>query len=150
MAKRDEMVARNRRSKVDSSSIQIVDADDGGLPKDKKNYKKSSKVNEVLHPKPSPNTKSPVRRLSKKFAKEKGPVKPKATRVESNVGKRKRLVKDKEVEDERDSDVEGSDGESDSDKEHKVSEEANVSNESEEEGKGVKIKVFKGKEKVVV
>nr|GEX30438.1 uncharacterized mitochondrial protein AtMg00810-like [Tanacetum cinerariifolium] len=121
-----------------------------GLLKDKKNHKKSSKVNEVLHPKPSPNTKYFVRRLPKEVAKEKGLVKPKAARVESNVGKRKRLVKDKEIEDERDSDVEGSDGESDSDKEHKVSEEADVSNESEEEGKGVKTKVFKGKEKVVV
>ncbi|GKD25545.1 hypothetical protein Tco_1231759, partial [Tanacetum coccineum] len=60
---------------------------------------------------------------------------------------RKKLQKRK---DERDSDVEGSDGESDSDKEHKVSEEADVSNESEEEGKCVKTKVFKGKEKVVV
>ncbi|GJV79626.1 hypothetical protein Tco_1515496 [Tanacetum coccineum] len=106
MAKRDEMAARKRRSKVDSSSIQVVDADDGGLPKDKKNYKKYSKGNEVLQPKPSPNTK-------------------------------KRLVEDKEVEDERDSDVEGSDGESDSDKEHKVSEKAYASNESEEDGKGV-------------
>ncbi|GKB15977.1 hypothetical protein Tco_0849900 [Tanacetum coccineum] len=83
-------------------------------------------------------------------AKEKGPVKPKVAHVESKVGKTKRLVQDKEVEDGRDSDVKGSDGESDSDKEHKVSEEANVSNESEEEGKGVKTKVFKGKEKVVV
>nr|GEY21949.1 hypothetical protein [Tanacetum cinerariifolium] len=151
MAKRDEMAARNRRSKVDLSSIQVADADDGGLPKAKKNYKKSSKVNEVLHHKPSPNTKSSVRRLPKKVTKEKGPVKPKAARVESNVGKRKRLVKDKEVEDERDSDVEVSDGESDSDKEHKVSEEADVSNESEGGGgKGVKTKVFKGKKKVVV
>nr|GFA32480.1 hypothetical protein [Tanacetum cinerariifolium] len=34
--------------------------------------------------------------------------------------------------------------------EHKGSEEADLSNESEEVGKGVKIKVFKGKEKVVV
>ncbi|GJX48561.1 hypothetical protein Tco_0273751 [Tanacetum coccineum] len=149
MAKRDEMAARKRRSKVDSSSIQVVDAD-GGLPKDKKNYKKSSKGNEVLQPKPSPNTKSSVRRLQKEIAKEKGPVKPKVAPVELNVGKRKILVEDKEVEDERDSDVEGSDGESDSDKEHKGSEEADVSNKSEEEGKGVKTKVFKGKEKVVV
>ncbi|GJW93543.1 hypothetical protein Tco_0173215 [Tanacetum coccineum] len=84
------------------------------------------------------------------IAKEKGPIKPKAAPVESNVSKRKRLVEDKEVEDERDSDVEGSDRESDSDKEHKGSEEADVSNESEEEGKGVKTKVFKGKEKVVI
>ncbi|GKC60401.1 hypothetical protein Tco_1087999 [Tanacetum coccineum] len=144
------MVARKRRSKVDSSSIQVADADDGGLPKDKKKYNKSSKGNEVLQPKPSPNTKSSVRRLLKEVAKEKGPVKPKATHVESKVGKTKRLVQDKEVEDRRDSDVEGSDGESDSDKEHKVSEEADVSNKSEEEGKGVKTKVFKGKEKVVV
>ncbi|GKG04762.1 hypothetical protein Tco_0315149, partial [Tanacetum coccineum] len=117
-----------------------------GLPKDKKNYKKSSKGNEVLQPKPSPNTKSSVRRLQKEIAKEKGPVKPKVAPVELNVGKRKILVEDKEVEDERDSDVEGSDGESDSDKEHKGSEEADVSNKSEEEGKGVKTKVFKGKE----
>ncbi|GKG27042.1 hypothetical protein Tco_0402745, partial [Tanacetum coccineum] len=42
---------------------------------------------------------------------------------------------DKEVEDERASDVEGS-------------EEANVSNESEEEAKGVKTNVVKGKEEV--
>ncbi|GKF75595.1 hypothetical protein Tco_0225039, partial [Tanacetum coccineum] len=28
MAKRDEMAARKRRSKVDSSSIQVADADD--------------------------------------------------------------------------------------------------------------------------
>ncbi|GJZ46150.1 putative reverse transcriptase domain-containing protein, partial [Tanacetum coccineum] len=84
-------------------------------------------------PNPSPNTKSSVRRLPKEVAKEKGPVKPKAAPVESNVSKRKRLVEDKEVEDERDSDVEGSDRESDSDKEHKGSEEADVSNESEEE-----------------
>nr|GEV70190.1 putative ribonuclease H-like domain-containing protein [Tanacetum cinerariifolium] len=41
------------------------------------------------------------------------------------------MVKDKKVEDERDSDVEGSDGESDSDKEHKVSEEADVKVEDE-------------------
>nr|GEZ51757.1 ribonuclease H-like domain-containing protein [Tanacetum cinerariifolium] len=54
------------------------------------------------------------------------------------------------AEDERDSDVEGSDGESDSDKEHRGSKEADLSNKSEEEGKGVKIKGFKGKEKVVV
>nr|GFD51859.1 hypothetical protein [Tanacetum cinerariifolium] len=91
----------------------------GGLPKDKKNYQKSSKVNEVLQPKPSPITKSSVRQLPKEVTKEKGLVKPKAARIESNVGKRKRLVKDKEVEDERDSDVEGSDGESEPDKEHK-------------------------------
>nr|GEY44849.1 ubiquitin-specific protease 13 [Tanacetum cinerariifolium] len=150
MSKRDEMASRNRRSKVDSSSIQVADAGDGGLPKDKKNYKKYSKVNKVLHPKPSPNTKSSIRRLPKEVAKEKGHVKPKAAQVESNVGKRKRLVNDKEVEDECDYDVEGSDGESDFDKEHKVSEEADVSNESEEEGKGVKTKFFKGKEMVVV
>nr|GEX03241.1 hypothetical protein [Tanacetum cinerariifolium] len=150
MSKRDEMAAGNRRSKVDSSSIQVVDADDGELSKDRKNYKKSSKVNEVLHPKPSPNTKSSIRRLPKEVAKEKGHVKPKAAQVESNVGKRMRLVKDKEVEDEHDSDVEGSDGGSDSDNEHKVSEEADVSNESEEEGKGVKAKFFKGKETIVV
>ncbi|GJW18645.1 hypothetical protein Tco_0026081 [Tanacetum coccineum] len=122
----------------------------GLLRKDKKKYKKSSKGNEVLQPKPSPNTKSSVRRLPKKVAKEKGPIKPKAAPVESNVSKRKRLVEDKEVEDERDSDVEGSERESHSDKEHKGSKEADVSNESEEEGKGVKTKVFKGKEKVVV
>nr|GEU41502.1 retrovirus-related Pol polyprotein from transposon TNT 1-94 [Tanacetum cinerariifolium] len=110
-----------------------------GLQKDKKNYKKSSKVNEVLQPKSSPNTKSFVRRLPKEVAKEKGPVKPKvapvkpklivkpkAAPVKSNVGKRKRLVDDKEVEDEHDSNVKGSDGESNSDKEHKGSEEANV------------------------
>ncbi|GKD50816.1 hypothetical protein Tco_1279792, partial [Tanacetum coccineum] len=128
------MVARKRRSKVESSSIQVVDADDGGLPKDKKKYDKSSKGNE------------------KEVAKEKGHVKPKAAPVDSKVGKTKRLVENKELEDERESDVEGSDGESDSDKEHKVNEEANVSNESEseseEEGKGVKTKVFKAKEKV--
>ncbi|GKD62354.1 ubiquitin-specific protease 13, partial [Tanacetum coccineum] len=122
-----------------------------GLRKDKKKYKKSSKGNEVLQPNPSPNTKSSVRRLPKEVAKEKGPVKPKAAPVESNVSKRKRLVEDKEVEDERDSDVEGSDRESDSDKEHKGSEEADVSNESEEEGiKDVKMKVVKGKKKVVL
>nr|GFB67519.1 hypothetical protein [Tanacetum cinerariifolium] len=86
------MAERNRRSKVDSSSIQVADADDGGIPKDKKKYNKSSK---------------------------KGPVKPKAALVESKV-------------------------------EHKVSEEADVSNEFEEEGNGVKTKVFKVKEKVVV
>ncbi|GJT59454.1 ulp1 protease family, C-terminal catalytic domain-containing protein [Tanacetum coccineum] len=128
--------------------MKWVNTVEGGLPKDKKKYNKSSKGNEVLQPKPSPNTKSSIRRLPKEVAKEKGPVKPKAAHVESKVGKTKRLVQDKEVEDERDSDVEGSDGESDSDKEHKVSEEADVSNESGEEGKGVKIKVFKGKEKV--
>nr|GEU97577.1 ubiquitin-specific protease 13 [Tanacetum cinerariifolium] len=150
MAKRDEMATRKLRSKVDSSSNQVADVNDGGLPKDKKNYKKSSKVNEVLQPKPSPNTKSFVRRLPKEVSKEKGPVKPKAARVESNVGKRKRLVNDKEVEDERDFDVDGSDEESDYDKEHKVSKEVDVSNETEEEGKGVKTKVFKCKEKVVV
>ncbi|GKE68132.1 hypothetical protein Tco_1526204, partial [Tanacetum coccineum] len=142
------MVARKRRSKVDSSSIQVADADDGGLPKYKKKYDKSSKGNEVLQPKPSPNTKSSVRRLPKEVAKEKGPVKPKSASVDSKVGKTKILVEDKDLEDERDSDVEGSDRESDSDKEHKVNEETDVSNESEEEGKGVKIKVFKAKEKV--
>ncbi|GKB13182.1 hypothetical protein Tco_0847105 [Tanacetum coccineum] len=57
----------------------------GGLPKDKKNYKKSFKGNEVLQPKPSPNTKSSVRRLPKEVTKEKGPVKPKAAHVESNI-----------------------------------------------------------------
>ncbi|GKB75068.1 hypothetical protein Tco_0936480 [Tanacetum coccineum] len=113
MAKRDEMTARKHRSRVDSSSIQVADADD-------------------------------------EVAKEIGPVKLKAVHVKLNVGKRKILVEDKEVEDECDSDVEGSDGESDSDIEHKVSEEADVSNESEEKGKGVKTKVFKGKGKVVV
>ncbi|GJT48300.1 hypothetical protein Tco_0974457, partial [Tanacetum coccineum] len=79
-----------------------------GLQKDKKNYKNSSKANEVLQPKSSPNTKSSVRRLSKEVAKEKGPVKPKVAHVKpklivklkvapvkSNVGKRKRLVEDK-------------------------------------------------------
>ncbi|GKC34295.1 hypothetical protein Tco_1046679, partial [Tanacetum coccineum] len=135
---------------IDIDEEENLVATTGGLPKDKKKYNKSSKGNEVLQPKPSPNTKSSIRRLLKEVAKEKGPVKPKATHVESKVGKTKRLVQDKEVEDGRDSDVEGSDGESDSDKEHKVSEEADVSNESEEEGKGVKTKVFKGKEKVVV
>nr|GEX58507.1 hypothetical protein [Tanacetum cinerariifolium] len=122
----------------------------GGLPEDTKKYNKSSKGNEVLQPKPLPNTKSSVRRLPKEVAKEKGPVKPKTTPVESKVGKTKILVEDKELKDERDYDVEGSDGESDSDKEHKVSEEADVSNESEEEGNGVKTKVFKVKEIVVV
>ncbi|GJY74454.1 ulp1 protease family, C-terminal catalytic domain-containing protein [Tanacetum coccineum] len=58
----------------------------------------------------------------------------------SNVGKRKRLVEDKEVDDERDSDVEGSDGKSDSDKEDKGTKKADVSNESKEEVKDVKIK----------
>nr|GEU51506.1 retrotransposon protein, putative, Ty1-copia subclass [Tanacetum cinerariifolium] len=104
-----------------------------GLPKDKKKYNKSSKGNEVLQPKPLPNTKSFVRRLPKEVVKEKGLVKPKATPVESKVGKTKILVEDKELKDERDSDVDGSDGESNSDKEHKVSEEADISNESEEE-----------------
>nr|GEU49017.1 hypothetical protein [Tanacetum cinerariifolium] len=174
MSKRDEMAARNHRSKVDSSSIQVADADDGGLPKDKKNYRKSSNVNEVLHPKPSPNTKSSVRRLSKEVAKEKGPVKPKAAQVseEADVsneseeegkgvktkffkGKEKIVVskfkkQNEEVEDERNSNVDGSDGENNSDKEHKGSEEANLSNESGEEGMGVKAKGFKGKEKLVV
>ncbi|GKC75088.1 hypothetical protein Tco_1125862, partial [Tanacetum coccineum] len=59
--------------------------------------------------------------------------KTKAVPVGINVGKRKRLVEDKEVEDERDSDVEGSDGESDSDKEHKVSEEADFKKNEEVE-----------------
>ncbi|GKC96854.1 hypothetical protein Tco_1162296 [Tanacetum coccineum] len=107
-----------------------------GLPKDEKNYKKSSKGNEVLQPKRSPNTKSSVRRLPKEVAKEKGQVKLKVALVELNVGKRKRLVEDKEVEDERDSDVEGSDGESDSDEEVEADVEGNESkedNESEEE-----------------
>ncbi|GKA91541.1 hypothetical protein Tco_0813411, partial [Tanacetum coccineum] len=131
---RDEMAASNHDPKIDSSSIQ-GDADDCGLRKDKKNYKNSSKANEVLQPKSSPNTKSSVRRLSKEVAKEKGPVKPKVAHVKLNVGKRKILVEDKEVEDERASDVEGS-------------EEANVSNESEEEAKGVKTNVVKGKEEV--
>nr|GEZ21284.1 ulp1 protease family, C-terminal catalytic domain-containing protein [Tanacetum cinerariifolium] len=151
MAKRDEMATRKRRSKVDSSSIQVADVDHGGLPKDKKNYKKSSKVNEVLQPKPSPNTKSSVRRLPKEVAKEKGPgVKTKVFKGKEKVVVSKFKKKNEKVEDERDSDVEGSDGESDSDKEHKGSEEADLRNESEEEGKGVKTKVFKGKEKAVV
>nr|GEU57468.1 hypothetical protein [Tanacetum cinerariifolium] len=138
------------KGKRDGSRAYIIICDFGGLLKDKKNYKKSSKVNEVLQPKPSHDAKSFVRQLPKEVSKEKSPVKSKVARVESNVGKRKRLVKDKEVEDEHDSDVDGSDGESDFDKEHKVIEEADVSNESEEEGKGIKTKAFKCKEKIVV
>ncbi|GKA83191.1 hypothetical protein Tco_0789939 [Tanacetum coccineum] len=141
MAKRYEMTARKPRSRVDSSSIQVADADDDGLVKHKK---KSSKGNKVLQPKPSRNTKSFVRRISKEV------VKPIGASVKSNVGKRKRLVEDKEVEDERDSDVDGSDGENDSDKEDKGSEDADVSNESEEEVKDVKTKVVKGMKKVVL
>ncbi|GJY14335.1 hypothetical protein Tco_0383644 [Tanacetum coccineum] len=122
-----------------------------------------------------------VRGIKQKAAKLWQPklVKLKAAPVKSNVGKRKRLVEDKEVEDECDSDVEGSDEESDSDKKDKGSEEADVnnesekevkdvktkdneseeaeeskeadvSNESEEEVKDVKIKVVKGKKKVVL
>nr|GEX24484.1 hypothetical protein [Tanacetum cinerariifolium] len=153
MAKRDEMAMKKLSSKVDSSSNQVADVDDVILVESYVILVESSMilvesymiVGGKSDPKPSPNTKFSVRRLPKEVAKEKGHVKLKVTRVESNVGKRKRLVKDKEVEDERDSDVDGSDGESDSDKEKKVSEEADVSR-----GKGEKTKVFKCKEKVVV
>ncbi|GJY11484.1 hypothetical protein Tco_0379669 [Tanacetum coccineum] len=75
--------------------------------KKKGNYKKS------------PNTKSSIRRISKEILKEKGPAKPKAAPakpkrvvklkvalVKSNVGKKKRLDEDVEVEDERVSKVE--------------------------------------------
>ncbi|GJU94735.1 retrovirus-related pol polyprotein from transposon TNT 1-94 [Tanacetum coccineum] len=128
---RDELAASNHEPKIDSSSIQGDDADDCGLRKDKKNYKNSSKANEVLQPKSSPNTKSSVRRLSKEVAKEKGPVEDERdSDVEGSDGE-----SDKEVEDERDSDVEGS-------------EEADVSNESEEEAKGVKTNVVKGMKEV--
>ncbi|GJR68267.1 hypothetical protein Tco_0014332, partial [Tanacetum coccineum] len=105
---RDEMAASKHKLKIDSSSIQ------GGLQKDKKNYKNSSKANEVLQPKSSPNTKSSVRRLSKEVAKEKG-----------------------HVEDERDSDVEGSeeaDVSNESEMARKEEVEADVEgNESEED-----------------
>ncbi|GKC07309.1 hypothetical protein Tco_0998919, partial [Tanacetum coccineum] len=141
MAKRDEMSVRKSRSKVDSSSIQVADADDDGLVKHKK---KSSKGNKVLQPKTSRNTKSYVKRILKEV------VKPIGASVKSNVGKRKRLVEDKDVVDQCDSDVDGSDGENDSDKVDKGSEDPDVSNESEEEVKDIKTKVVKGMKKVVL
>ncbi|GKD90799.1 hypothetical protein Tco_1366306 [Tanacetum coccineum] len=109
-----------------------------------KHKKKSSKGNKVLQPKSSRNTKSSVKRISKEV------VKPISASVKSNVGKRKRLIEDKDVEDERDSDVDGCDGENDSDKVDKGSEDAYVSNDSEEEVKDVKTKVVKGMKKVVL
>ncbi|GJX12436.1 hypothetical protein Tco_0204194 [Tanacetum coccineum] len=84
-----------------------------------------------MQPKPSHITKSSVKRISKEV------VKPIGASVKSNVGKSKRLVDDKEVEDEHDSDVDGSDGENDSDNVYKGSEDADVSNESEEEVKEI-------------
>nr|GEV82438.1 hypothetical protein [Tanacetum cinerariifolium] len=131
-----------------------------GLPKDKKKYNKSSKGNEVLQPKPSLNTKSYVRRLPKEVAKEKGPVKPKAIHVESKVGKTKILVEDKELKDDRDSDVEGSDGkfkkrneevetdvegnESEKDSKSEEDKEAEMSKESDDSEPGVKDVKMKG------
>nr|GEX68260.1 peptidase C48, SUMO/sentrin/Ubl1 [Tanacetum cinerariifolium] len=142
------MAARKRRSKVDSSSFQVADANDGGLAKHKN---KSSKGNEVLQPKPSRNTKSSVRRISKKV------VKPKGAPVKSNVGKMKRLVEDKEVEADVEADVEGNESEkaneSKKDNESEEAEEIEEDKESEvakEVVKDVKTKVVKGKKKVVL
>ncbi|GJX27918.1 ulp1 protease family, C-terminal catalytic domain-containing protein [Tanacetum coccineum] len=123
-----------------------IPSDDEGIGVDGlvKHKKKSSKGNKVLQPKSSRNTKSSVKRISKEV------VKPISASVKSNVGKRKRLIEDKDVEDERDSDVDGCDGENDSDKVDKGSEDAYVSNDSEEEVKDVKTKVVKGMKKVVL
>nr|GEV87639.1 hypothetical protein [Tanacetum cinerariifolium] len=106
-----------------------------------KHKKKSSKRNEVLQPKPSRNTKSSVRRISKEV------IKPKGAPVKSNVGKRKRLVEDKEVE----TDVEGNKSEkADESKKDNESEEAEEIEEdkksevAKEVVKDVKTKVVKG------
>nr|GEW24657.1 hypothetical protein [Tanacetum cinerariifolium] len=108
---------------------------------------RSSKGNEVLQPKSSRNTKSYVRRISKEV------VKPKGTPVKSNVGKRKILVEDKEVE----ADVEGNKSEeadeSEKDNESKEAKEIKDDKQSEvdeEVVKDVKTKVVKGKKKVVL
>ncbi|GJW31428.1 hypothetical protein Tco_0051460 [Tanacetum coccineum] len=122
---RDETAVSKRKLKVVSSSTHADDANhdrmmamiminqahaQGGKVRwtcKKRNYKKS------------PNTKSSIRRISKEDLKEKGPAKPKAAPVKpkrvvkskvalvkSNVGKKKRLDEDVEVEDERVSKVE--------------------------------------------
>ncbi|GKD29144.1 hypothetical protein Tco_1239922 [Tanacetum coccineum] len=136
---------------IDIDEEENLVATTGGLPKDKKKYDKSSKGNEVLQPKPSPNTKSSVRRLPKEVAKEKGLVKPKAALVELKVGKTKRLVEDKELEDERDSDVEGNESEEDSESEEdKETEVSKESDDSELGVKDLKIKGVKGNNTVVV
>nr|GEX72396.1 hypothetical protein [Tanacetum cinerariifolium] len=112
-----------------------------------KHKKKSFKGNKVLQPMPSRNTKSSVRRILKEV------VKPKGAPVKSNVGKRKILVEDKEVE----ADVEGNESEkaneSKKDNESEEVEEIKEDKESEmsnEVVKDVKTKVVKGKKKVVL
>nr|GEZ98728.1 ulp1 protease family, C-terminal catalytic domain-containing protein [Tanacetum cinerariifolium] len=113
-----------------------------GLVKHKKN---SSMGNEVFQPNLSRNTKNSVKRLSKEV------VKPKGAPVKFNVGKRKRVVEDKEVE----ADVEGNESEADERKKANESEEAEKIKEdkeseiAEEVVKDVKTKLIKGKKKAV-
>ncbi|GJV53280.1 hypothetical protein Tco_1449021 [Tanacetum coccineum] len=86
---RDEIAANKHKSKVDSSSTQVDDADDGGFVKKRRISK------EVVKEKPHVKPKAAV--------KQKLIVKPKGVPVKSNVGKRKRLDEDVasyEVEDE--------------------------------------------------
>ncbi|GJZ69788.1 hypothetical protein Tco_0633338 [Tanacetum coccineum] len=108
-ANHDRMMAKSMINQAHAQGGKVrsfVSNCGGGLVK-KGNYKKS------------PNTKSSIIRISKEVLKEKGPTKPKAAPVKpkrvvkskvalvkSNVGKKKRLDEDVEVEDERVSKVE--------------------------------------------